>query len=296
MRRALILTVIMLSGVWSEARMPVNTPVETLVTGLDNARSLRISALGNLFIVETGRHRILKVGENGERLDSLGRAGSGDYQFDRPVDIDPTNEMKIYVADRNNRRIQVFDRRLQYLSTVGLPRRAGYGRDYRPSLVTADYTGRIYFFDDERHRVYRLDSNGQFDLGFELFSEQERITPVSMVMMDDELWVAGRRGELLHRFSSGGSYLGFIYAPEPVKTLRRVRRQLWMLGEHNLLNIDHTGAIRHALPLPGNSSQESGNISSGWLSFDIRNDNAYLLDGQKLVRISLEYLADERQE
>ncbi len=263
-------------------------PPERLLTGLNDARSIRASTLDHLFLVETGRNRILKITPDGERIDSVGRIGSGDYQFDTPVAIDPTNELKIYVADRNNRRIQVFDRRMQFLTTVMLPQRAGYGLSYRPTMLTVDYAGRLYFFDDDRHLVYRFDSNGQYDLSFELYSQQERIIPVSMVIHDDVLWVMGRNSQLIHRFSSSGSYLGFLYPPETVRAVRKIRNELWVLGDRYLMQLDRSGEILQRYPLPGEDGQPAQSDNPHrWLSFDITKMTAFLLDGQKLVRMPL---------
>ena len=268
------------TGGAGEMSMPENPTV--LLTGLDDARSVRLSTLGNLFIAESGRHRILKVTKEGERMDSLGRLGRGDYQFDNPVAIDPSNELKVYVADRNNRRVQVFDRRMQYLSTIHLPRRTGTEISYRPSLLTVDRVGRVFFFDEERHLVYRYDSSGRYDLSFELFSREERIMPVSMDIYDEELWVADRRGELLHRFSSGGSYLGFVYAPEPVISVRKIQEQTWILGESRVQQIDNAGRILQGTTLPEST------VAGGWHSFDIDSEYAFLLDGSRLLRLELE--------
>ena len=254
-----------------------------LLDALEDARSVRASTLGNLFVVETGKNRIIKLNHEGVRRDSVGRLGSGDYQFDTPVAIDPTNELKIYIADRGNRRIQMFDRRLQYLSTVGLPQRAGLGSSYRPVLISADPIGRFYFYDDERNVVYRYDSNGQYDLDFELFSEEERIRPVSMAVIDEELWVAGRRGELLHRFSSGGSYRGFIYAPEPVVSIRARRGQLWMLGTDHVLRVDASGDVLESVRLPERRGRDHR-----WTSFELLAGHVYLLNSRSLVRIPME--------
>lgn len=267
--------------------------VELLMTGLRDARSVRSSALGNLFIVETGRHRILKADHDGVRLDSIGRLGNGNYQFDTPVAIDPTNELKIYVADRNNRRIQVFDRRLQYLSTIRMPRRPGFPPHYRPTILAVDPSGRIYFFDEDRQQMYRFDSNGQYELDFELFSEEERIIPVSVAIWDDELWVADRRGELLHRFSSRGAYIGFIYAPEPVRALRTGAGSLWALGTGQVMRITSDGEIRQFLLLPDRMPQQPRDGGSGsqfgakWHSFDVRNEYIYLLNAGTLIRLRI---------
>ncbi len=270
--------------------------VSVLLTGLEDARSIRVSTLGNIFIVETGRHRILKTDRDGVRVDSVGRLGNGDYQLDLPVAIDPTNELKIYVADRNNRRIQVFDRRMQYLSTLQMPQRAGLPSRYLPAKLVVDPSGNIFFFDEDRHVMYRFDSHGQYELDFELFGDDGRIMPVAMAIMDDELWVAGERGQLLHRFTSHGSYLGFIYAPEPARSLRAGGGSLWMLGSDHIMQIDAGGRILRSqrLPdVPGDATESRRqnlrqNAASGhWHSFDIRDNTIYLLNRRMLVRMAL---------
>lgn len=267
-------------------------PVKVLLTGLDDARSVRISTLGNLFIVETGRNRILKTDRYGIRVDSVGRLGNGAYQFDLPVAIDPANELKIYVADKNNRRIQVFDRRLQYLSTLQMPRRTGLPVRYLPSRVEVDPSGNIFFLDADRHVIYRFDSNGQYELDFELFGEDGRILPAAMTLLDDELWVAGERGQLLHRFTLHGSYRGFVHSPEPVRSLRTSGGALWMLGTRHAIMIDTGGKPVRSLPLPdvpAGRGQHSGQLAAegNWQTFDIRDNHVYLLNRSTLVRVAL---------
>ncbi len=59
--------------------------------------------------------RVAKVNAKGEWLASWGSLGSGPGQFDTPhgIAVSPANE--VYVADRGNRRIQVFDANGKYL-------------------------------------------------------------------------------------------------------------------------------------------------------------------------------------
>lgn len=269
---------------------------ETLITGLQDARSVRTSSRGNLFIVETGRHRILRTDPDGTRTDSVGRLGNGDYQLDEPTAIDPTNELKIYVADRNNHRIQVFDRRFQYLSTIKLPHRSGLATRFTPSLLTADPSGSILFYDEEQQIVYRFDSSGRYDIDFGLHSEEERIEPVSLTILDDIIWVVCRRGDLLHRFASHGAYLGFLYAPEQILELQAVKGHLWLLGTDHVMQVSAGGEVVTAITLPAATPRKTqrriGRRRSSppaiWRSFAVRDQSIYLLDSQTLVRIHAE--------
>ena len=89
----------------------------TVLKGLSDAVAIDVSPAGELFVLESGRSRLLKVSPT-EHGDSLGNRGSGDYQFDRPAGLDVTNGMKIPVSDPSNRRIQTFDRRNQFLGGI----------------------------------------------------------------------------------------------------------------------------------------------------------------------------------
>lgn len=62
--------------------------------------------------------RVAKVDPNGKWLMSFGEPGSGPGQFSTPHSIAADNEGHIYVADRGNARIQVFDENGQFLRQI----------------------------------------------------------------------------------------------------------------------------------------------------------------------------------
>ncbi|MCH7817356.1 MAG: hypothetical protein IIC60_12380, partial [Proteobacteria bacterium] len=67
--------------------------------------------------------RVAKVNAQGEWVASWGSLGSGPGQFDTPHGIAVSPADEIYVADRGNRRIQVFDQAGNYLRefTIDVP-------------------------------------------------------------------------------------------------------------------------------------------------------------------------------
>ena len=61
-----------------------------------------------IYVAEYKGHRIHKLTTGGEFLGTFGESGSDIGQFDGPFDIKISLEGKVYVADRDNNRVQVF--------------------------------------------------------------------------------------------------------------------------------------------------------------------------------------------
>ena len=83
---------------------------------------------GNTFISDGYiNSRVAKVDQNGNWLKSWGERGTGPGQFHTPHSIALDAKGSVYVADRSNRRIQVFDREgnFQRLFTIDVPFPAG---------------------------------------------------------------------------------------------------------------------------------------------------------------------------
>ena len=62
---------------------------------------------GNMYILDTGNHRIQKFNPDGKFLASIGRKGQGPAEFQYPLSLDVDSEGYLYVADSGNQRIQV---------------------------------------------------------------------------------------------------------------------------------------------------------------------------------------------
>jgi len=81
-------------------------------------------AQGNTYISDGYiNSRVAKITRNGDWVKSWGEPGSGPGQFSTPHSIALDNAGNVYVADRGNRRIQVFDSDGKYLreTTIDVP-------------------------------------------------------------------------------------------------------------------------------------------------------------------------------
>ena len=151
---------------------------QVIYSGLDNATSI-YATTNHLFVVESGKNRVLKLDHNGKLLETLGGLGTGDYQFDEPIDIDATNGLKIYISDYRNNRIQVFDRRFQYLTSIKGDNAFGNGRRIKPTQLVVHDFGELFFYDEASRSIHKHDENGNHVGSFEV--------PVGMQVSDINL-------------------------------------------------------------------------------------------------------------
>jgi len=82
--------------------------------------------------------RVAKYDRDGNWVKSWGERGSGPGQLQTPHNIQVDNQGRVYVADRSNNRIQIFDSDGNYLSEITLAdlrRQAPLPAGYRPNIA-----------------------------------------------------------------------------------------------------------------------------------------------------------------
>lgn len=104
---------------------------------------------GNIFVADGyGNSRVVKISPGGKWLREVGTYGSGQDQFNTPHSIAADAHDNIYIADRGNRRIQVYDDSLNYVRTiagVAVPWEVCVSPGSPQYLFTGDgATGKIY--------------------------------------------------------------------------------------------------------------------------------------------------------
>ena len=108
----------------------------------------------------TSDHKLQKFSRDGHFITYVGQRGSKDGEFIEPQGV-KFYCGRLYVCDRYNNRIQVFDTNLNFLRTIGS---SGSGRRQfnQPRDVDFDYEGNAYISDNQNHRIQVIDSSGQF--------------------------------------------------------------------------------------------------------------------------------------
>ena len=120
---------------------------------------------GEIWVVETGAHRITVLSREGKVLKHIGKRGSSNGTFNYPTFIWIDESGKVYVVDSMNFRIQVMDPEGNFLYTFGENGDAT-GSMARPKGVATDSRGHIFVADALFHAVQIFDAEGNFLYSF----------------------------------------------------------------------------------------------------------------------------------
>jgi len=83
---------------------------------LDNPKAIAADDDGNIWVVDSGNHRLVVLDPDGKVIRIVGESGTQDGRFRHPSDIE-LYKNKVYVADTGNERIQVFSATGTFLSS-----------------------------------------------------------------------------------------------------------------------------------------------------------------------------------
>ncbi len=95
----------------------------------------------------------------------FGSSGSSNGQFNQPRDVAVDSNGNIYVADRNNHRIQKFDSSGAYVTSWGSYGTGNTNFNYPRGIAvyeTTPGTGFVYVADSDNHKIKKFDLNGTY--------------------------------------------------------------------------------------------------------------------------------------
>jgi hypothetical protein len=107
----------------------------------------------NMFVSDGyGNSRFVKIAKDGTWIKAVGTHGSGDNQFSTPhgIAVDAQTGL-VYVADRGNFRIQVYDTDMNFKKSIG-----GVGAPWSVQI-----TPKYLYSGDGTGKLYRLDHEGK---------------------------------------------------------------------------------------------------------------------------------------
>jgi len=136
---------------------PAKNPHPTGRVGtFDRETDVAFDSQNNIFVSDGyGNSRVVKISPDGHWLKELGTWGHDQDQFSTPHGIAVDAQNNVYIADRGNRRIQVYDDNLTYQKTI-----SGIGAPW--SLCVTNTTPQYMFTGDgATGKIFKMDMTGK---------------------------------------------------------------------------------------------------------------------------------------
>ena len=158
----------------------------------DDADNIYVSSL----------HKLQKFTGRGELIKCVGQRGSKEGEFDDPRGV-TLYDNQVYVCDRDNHRIQVFDLDLNFIRSIG-SRGKGRGEFDAPYDVKFDTAGNMYVAEWGNARVQVIDSSGHF---IRFFRKGKLNTPRALHIVDKYVYVSDWSGDCIVVYDTSGNFV-----------------------------------------------------------------------------------------
>ena len=146
-----------------------------------------------------------------ELVKEWGSKGDADGQFARPHDLDfSPSEDKLYIVDRDNNRIQVFDKNGTFLFKWG-KEGEGDGEFALPYGLDVDKEGNVWVADRGNNRIQKFDAEGNFLLAFGSEGSKEgQFKELRHVGVDNDLkyvYAVDSENHRIQKFDTNGNFV-----------------------------------------------------------------------------------------
>ena len=153
------------------------------------------------YILVSSQDKLQWFTMEGQLVYAVGSSGKGELEFNHPDDISIDREGKIYILEKQNKRVQVLNGNGTYCSSFTFDK-----NDYPPEALAVSGEGKIFLADAKNHCIRVLSSEG---LHLSDLSTKELALPTAVALDNrDNSVYAGNISGLVAIFDREGSVTG----------------------------------------------------------------------------------------
>ena len=162
---------------------------------------ITIDDADNIYV--SSGHKLQKFTSSGELIKCVGQLGSKEREFVDPRGV-TLYDNQVYVCDRDNHRIQVFDLDLNFIRSIG-SRGNGRGEFNLPLGTKFDSVGNMYIADFNNKRVQVMNTNGLF---IRVLGEDGKLRlPSALHIIDKYVYVSDYFSNCIVVYETSGQFV-----------------------------------------------------------------------------------------
>jgi hypothetical protein len=199
----------------------------------DGASSFSYVTTGFFYVACEGSETVVKIDTNGNETASVGGYGWEQSAFDDPVDVFAT-PLKVYVADKNNNRIQVFDRFLNYQFEI-----KDEATTVFPQSVAVSDQGDVFILDSDNLRILKFDMFGNFidEIGTITSGKFTFVEPKKLaISQNNDLFVLDKKRILIFDLFGNGKQIYTL--PFEAENINIFGKIITVNGLYEIISID----------------------------------------------------------
>jgi len=200
-----------------------------------NATSFYINSAGVVFVTDDVTDEVYQIDTLGNLFNLVGGYGWEINAFDDPVDVF-ADALKVFVTDKNNHRIQRFDKNLNFIFQFQTrdsdieEERFGY-----PLSAVESNLGDVFILDSENNRILKFDLFGNFIMaigGYDYGSYYLQ-NPIQLaISMRNNIYVLDKKD--IYIFDNYGTAIGNIEVPGEMRSIRIIFQWLTINSNKNI--------------------------------------------------------------
>jgi hypothetical protein len=155
-----LISILLLSGVQSVYSQGLIMHAQ--IGNFSGAKSFSVTPASSIIVSDTSTNELIKLDTLGNVIKTIGGYGWQESAFDDPSDVFAT-QLNIYVSDKNNNRIQSFDKDLNFISqlTKESVTDSRYIFSY-PTCSAVSSQGDLFILDSDNKRILKFNLRGEF--------------------------------------------------------------------------------------------------------------------------------------
>ena len=191
-------------------------------------RGIAVDSLDNIFIADSGNHRIQKLSKVGDFVGSVGKEGKKELQFKHPLGVCIHQvSRKILIADTENHRIQVLNADMSFSHMFGKKGSSPGHLDY-PSDLCVSLDDFVYIADTNNNRIQVFSMDGCYVRHF----GQECLNKPLGIAIDclDTVIVTSSRNHRVYIFDPRGNIVYILGKIGEFRGLKRSQSRALLSG------------------------------------------------------------------
>ncbi len=150
---------------------------------INRPRGITVDSENNLWLVDGRGDRVLKLTSSGSKLFEMGGFGWSSQKLKDPTQVAVDDSGRIFICDRGNRRIGVFDRLGSFLNNITTSLKS-------PTSVSVDPDGLVIVCDESANEVFLFLPEGRLLSSIPGVSATDRFRfPADLVALSDVVYV-----------------------------------------------------------------------------------------------------------